>query len=1071
MSERRILVIASQCEALGQLGFLPQVAEDFYNVMVDPERGACVPALDDGGLLIDPSVKDTKDAIKKAYWRSAKDEATLFITYIGHGEKTDEDFYLLPRDAENPPDSDTAVHLTNLIKEAHKKAVGQVDGLAVLVDACYSGQAGFGAAQSWVRGLGGMLRFEVLTASADRPAADGCFSRTLTALLRDGISAVPSEHLHCVNLRPLIKKQCPNQEPQNPAYNPDETLWLAKNAGSIREPWAQTPVADEIQRLTRAYQLTPALSDVMALSLKQQCVAVVGDAGTGKSALAAVLAWPSIARGYVPAGFVHAIALLTEATTPRELARSLTEQLARSVRGFREAQQSFAHNVPYEEQQRLDTLEKQLLGPLKWLGHQAQSNEVGDVRIVVDALDRLATGAQGSVMEALNQLEELDFMRLVVTARPDTRLPLQASVYALALAPDENIRKYLERREIQRARQTDVVQAARGNWLVARMLADLLCEQPEAPIGAGQLALGDAYEEMLARCGAMDDENLRRVLEVLAAAGAGPLLPFALLCKASETLGGPGSTALVRDQLVRLRGLAVRAAAGTPKEHTGLFHQTLSDHIAARAPEENRAAHQALIDSIETLAPIGSPGSNPVNLTDSVQRYAFEREAEHLWKLGAIDKALISLSARTSPVPRDNLRRWQLWLLRVEARFGAAQAITFTIRNNIAHLTAECGDPQSALRLFEALLPDQESVLGPDHPDILKTRNNICYAIGISGDIHRALELARELLPHQEKILGSDHPLTLTTRNNIAQWTGECGHAKEALELLKTLLPDQKRVLGANHPDVLRTRNNIALWAGGSGNPHEALRLFQTLLPDQERVLGPDHPATLTVRNNIAHFTGECGNGQEALRLFQALLPDQERVLGPDHVDTLRTRGNIALWTGNGGDPREALRLSEMLLGDHERVLGPDHPDTFKIRNNIASWTGECGNVQEALRLFEALLADEKRVLGSDHPDVFMTRNNLATWTNRGGNPREALRLLQALLLNEERLLGPIHPTTLTIRNNIAYLTGECGNTREALRLFRVLLPDLERVLGPGHPNTLLARESVNDLQGLHNQP
>ncbi|SEK65570.1 tetratricopeptide repeat protein [Nitrosovibrio tenuis] len=1064
MSERRVLVIASQCEALGQLGFLPQVAEELHKVMIDPERGACMPALDTGGLLIDPSVKETKDAIRKAYWRAAKDEATLFIAYIGHGEKADEDFYLLPRDAENPPDSDTAVHLTNLIKEAHKKAVGQVDGLAVLVDACYSGQAGFGAAQSWVRGLGGMLRFEVLTASADRPAANGCFSRSLTSLLRDGISAVPSEHLHCVNLRPLIKKQCPNQEPQNPAYNPDETLWLAKNAGAIREPWAQTPLADEIQRLTRAYQFTPALSDVVALSLEQRCVAVIGDAGTGKSALAAALAWPNAAKGQVPAGFVHAIALLTEATTPRELAKTLTEQLARSVKGFKNAQQSFVRDTPYEEQQKLDTLERQLLGPLTWLARQP--GQVDDVRVAVDALDRLATGARGSVMEMLNELGNLNFVHLLVTARPDTDLPSQASSYVLGPAPDEKVQQYLEQRKIPRARQTEVMEAAGGSWLVVRMLADLLCERPEAPIGAGQLVLADIYEEMLARGSTDDDKNLRRVLGILAAAGAGPLLPLVLLCKANGMLGGPESPPLVRDQLVRLRGLAVRAAAGTEEEHAGLFHQTLADHVAGRLPEENLAAHRALATSIEALVPIGSPGSSPVDLTDAVQRYAFEREAEHLWTLGDVDRALASLSARTSPVPRDNLRRWQLWLLRVEAQFGSDHAITFTIRNNIAHLTAECGDTSKALRLFEKLLPDQERLLGPDHPDTFKTRNNISYAIGIGGNIHEALTLAKTLLPRQESVLGSYHPLTLTVRNNIAQWTGECGHAREALQLLKTLLPDQERVLGVDHPDVLRTRNNIALWAGGSGDPHEALRLFQALLPDQERVLGHDHPVTLTIRNNIAHFTGECGNAQEALRLFKALLPDQERVLGQDHVDTFRTRGNIALWTGNGGNPREALNLSETLLRNQERVLGADHPNTLTIRNNIASWTGECGNVQKALRLFEALLADQKRVLGPDHPDVMTTLNNLATWTSKSGDPREALRLFQALLSDEERMLGPTHPTTLTIRNNIAYLTGECGNASEALRLFKLLLPDLKRVLGPRHPNTLLAADSINHLKG-----
>ncbi|PTR09165.1 tetratricopeptide repeat protein [Nitrosospira sp. Nsp5] len=1061
MSERRILVIGSQCQALSQLGFLPQAAQELYRVMIDPERGACVSALEGEGLLIDPTVRDTKDAIKKAYRRAAKDEATLFIAYIGHGERADEDFYLLPQDAENPPDSDTAVHLTNIIKEAHKKAVGQVDGLAVLVDACYSGQAGFGAAQSWVRGLGGTLRFEVLTAAADRPAADGCFSRSLVALLRDGVATEPSEHLHCVNLRPLIKKHCPNQEAQNPAYNPDATLWLAKNAASIREPWAQTPLADEIQRLTLAYQPTLALDEIVTRSRAERCVAVVGDAGTGKSALAAALAWPKAAQGAVPAGFVHAIALLNEATTPRELARTLTEQLVRSVPGFREAQQAFMRDTPYDEQQKLDTLEKQLLGPLTWLGRLEQPSQVTAVRIVVDALDRLATGARSSVMETLNQLGKLAFVRLLVTARPDTELPPGASSYSLAFAPDEKIHQYLERRGTPPARQGEVVQAAEGSWLVARVLADLLGEQPKAPIGAGGLALGDAYEEMLSRCGAADDESLRRVLEILAAAGAGPLLPLPLLCKTSEALGGPASPVFVRDQLVRLRGLAVRSAAGTENEHAGLFHQTLVDYVAARAPQEIIAAHKALIVGIEALAP---PGAGPTDLNNAIQRYAFEREAEHLWTLGEADSAWASLSARTSPIPRDNLRRWRLWLMRVEAVVGSDHPVTFIVRNNIAHLTGECGDPRESLRLFEALLPDQERVLGPDHPDTLMTRSNIAYSTSMCGNVRQALCLAEALLPDQERVSGPDYPGTLTIRNNIAHWTGDCGNPREALRLFQELLPNQERILGADHPDTLKTRSNIALWTGNSGDAREALRLAEALLTDEARVLGLGHPNTLTLRNNIAHWTGDCGNPREALRLFQELLPDQERILGADHPDTLKTRSNIALWTGNSGDTHEALRLAEALLNDEERVLGLDHPNTLTIRSNIALWTGECGDSHEALRLFEALLPDQERILGANHPDTLKTRSNMAYSISLCGDAREGLRLTEALLPDLERVLGSDHPLTLATRNNIALWTGECGDSHEALRLFEALLVDQERIVGPDHPDTLKIRGNVAHL-------
>lgn len=329
MGERRILVIGSQCEALGNLPFLPKAAEELYKVMIDPERGACKPALQGHELFLNPSVTQTSEAIESAYLRAAKEGATLFIAYIGHGATLGRTFYLLPLDAkEHPLTSKTAVPLVSLILETHLNAGGKVDGLGMLLDTCYSGQAGFGAAQAWVADLEGALRFEVLTsASADRPAWNGCFSRTLVRLINEGVSENPSEYLDGRDLRPLIN--CPGQEPQNPSYNPDTGLWLSRNAGRILEPWAQTPVADEIRRLTQAYQPTPALGEIVELSRKRRCVAVVGDAGSGKSALAAALAWPKVSEGMVPANFVHAIALIDEATTPHELARTLTHQLAR----------------------------------------------------------------------------------------------------------------------------------------------------------------------------------------------------------------------------------------------------------------------------------------------------------------------------------------------------------------------------------------------------------------------------------------------------------------------------------------------------------------------------------------------------------------------------------------------------------------------------------------------------------------------------------------------------------------------------------------------------------------------
>lgn len=247
----------------------------------------------------------------------------------------------MPINASPTPTSDTAIHLTHLIKEQHRISPGRgVDGLGVLVDACYSGAAAINVAQQWVEELKADMRFEVMTAtSANRPAADGCFSRNLTRILSDGLADVPDAYLRCIRLRTRLGQACPEQDPpQHPAYNPDETLWLAKNGGRSPLPWAQTSLHSEIERLTVTYQATPNLAEVVRQSQILSCLAVVGEAGMGKSALAAALAWPEKVPQMVTTGFVQAIVLLNEASTPQEIARLLSQQLCRSVFGFEAAQ-------------------------------------------------------------------------------------------------------------------------------------------------------------------------------------------------------------------------------------------------------------------------------------------------------------------------------------------------------------------------------------------------------------------------------------------------------------------------------------------------------------------------------------------------------------------------------------------------------------------------------------------------------------------------------------------------------------------------------------------------------------
>src|SRR5262249_55253446 len=139
----------------------------------------------------------------------------------GHGDHSGNNFYLLPKDADVfHVDSETAVNIVQRVQELFGH-YSSVDGLVLLLDTCYSGVAAAAASSAWVRELEGRLRFEVLTAAADRPAANACFSRSLVDLIRNGFPEEASNTLRCEVLRKELEQRCPNQVPQLPSWNPE----------------------------------------------------------------------------------------------------------------------------------------------------------------------------------------------------------------------------------------------------------------------------------------------------------------------------------------------------------------------------------------------------------------------------------------------------------------------------------------------------------------------------------------------------------------------------------------------------------------------------------------------------------------------------------------------------------------------------------------------------------------------------------------------------------------------------------------------------------------------------------
>lgn len=726
----------------------------------------------------------------------------------------------------------------------------------------------------------------------------------------------------------------------------------------------------EVSRLSEWHVPTPALRELVQLSETERCVAVVGEPGSGKSATLAALARPELTKGAVPEFFHNAIILLNPSTSLEEFATLLASQLQLTVDGFEDAQYRFCVSTTYEQRAGFDPLFLEVVGPLRLLP--------GDtVRVAIDGSDQVAPELAAPLREFYNLLAThpaLPFLRLIVTERSFENAPPRAHILELPTPEEKSLKRYCSKRGLMANVAAQVAATAGGAWLCAKLAGEMAARDPKVierwrPAQSANDVCVSALDILAANNPERWRTAERPVLALLAAAGAGPLLPLQLLEEATAGLGRRFETAELRDLLNQLAPFITRAQVDGASERLGVCHQALAEVLLdpdkhATLAIDSTTAHAAILGAIDRLAPLDQLNAND---NDECQDYALECEAQHCWGAGLADQIPERFAVRHWPSARQNQICVEAWLPKLDEQFGYTSKSMLALRSLLAHWTQQCGDVQEALTQYTSLCGDLQRVLGRKHPQTLKIRGNIADCTGAIGDAARAVRLFEQLLTDVEQALGADHLEALAIRNQIARWAAESGDASQAIVLLQKLLEDQERLLGRDHPETLQTRNHLIQQKGNAGFQSEALRLSRGQAPEYERLFGKDHPATLLARDNVVFWTGEQGDAKGALQLAQELLTDYTRVLGPDHPDTLTLRSKIAFWTGGAGDAKAALRLFEHLQPDLERTMGPLHPDSLTVRNSVAFWMGVTGDAAGALTVARELIADCQQTLGARH--------------------------------------------------------------------------------------------------------
>ncbi|WP_193441297.1 caspase family protein [Actinosynnema sp. ALI-1.44] len=750
MGKRRALVIASQCHGLNPLSFLPAAAHEMADTLLDPSIGGCVPAIEDTPILVDPTVTELDDAVTEAFERASDDEATLFIALVGHGEYTHDDFYFLVSDTTLPPTSRTAFLLAQRIREL----LGQyslLDGLVLLLDTCHAGIAAQQAGNRWIQIVGQAgRRFEVLTASDERTAANGCFSKQLVQVLRSGHPSL-GERLRCPDMKVVLSGLCPAQTAVHLAFDGrreitagDEGLWLARNTA---EAWrsslaADNPAADLIDRLTRDYVAQPELREVVAhLMMGAETITVAGQAGAGKSRLVAALARPSVAPDLLPPRLMDAVLFLSGADTFEGIAGELARQLGRTVPGFADAAREFETTADPGEWQTADAFERAVAGPLRLCG--------APVRIAVDGIDNVGLGVSGRLRAALGHLPA----QVVVSSRHAAED--QATVW---LGP--------------RPSPTTGPEAPADE--------DFEFEEPPLPIRA---------------------EGPLDLVDLLGATGTARV-PTTVLVAAS---GSPLS--VVRDLLVQ-NDFATRLEPGTPQETVvynggrggnARAHSAIADALLDLAPPADRAsgspeqvyADAALAEHLwyadrhdEIVECLENRGS-----AVPAENYATWRHWSHNLEIepGYDARPTIVATARylTSMVKigelTEALGEFRSLLPRAEQVLAVDDPELFVIRNNIGYLLFETGAAGQSATHLRSVTEDAAAHLGAWHEETLHARHLLAVATGKLANSTESARLSAELIPDAERALGPDHEVTINARLNYDFHTRNSGNPPPAV--------------------------------------------------------------------------------------------------------------------------------------------------------------------------------------------------------------------------------------------------------------------------------------------------
>jgi hypothetical protein len=837
---------------------------------------------------------------------------------------------------------------------------------------------------------------------------------------------------------------------------------------------------------------------------------LVGQAGRGKSALMARLAWELIQKAGETDGRSRSVVYHRfQALDARNSGRAFVELALRQLRGKvgdeKLAELGMARDALVEELQRqrplllvdgLDELERAESGAVKELLKLAQkgglwllSTRPGlEGQLLEAGAQRLALGGQ----EELPRLQEADVREIILARGPrlvrEELLTLDEEA-AEKLVSNQLLKNLIKVHGNEPQYLMVWLEYLAGlesrEQLVWEVVAAADRRAPKLPKGIEEL-----HEKLLVELGPGEVTQYKTWAMYMLAQARAPLTAGMLAELYWADAAGAEEVA-VRiphfERVLQLYGMVLESARDADGfKGVRIEYTSFRDHL-----EGKHGADPTWQDAARHLARGGrQPGGYPKSerhlyrhgihylLAAGRQLEAVELFRSGDYRLAALrrlrvgedpepgadvlvaDHRLLVAALKDEPHLAGELAR--LALATLEQELTADHPCVLTAKYNVAITLLSIGEWVEARNLEEEVLEAYRHRLGDEHPATLQAKHNLALILSHLGELHRARLMQEEVLQTSRQVLGEEHPETLQAKNNLAVTLGELDERREAHRLFLEVEGARRRLLGESHPDTLSAKHNLAATLADLGESLEARNMQEEVVDVSRRLLGEAHPDTLSAKHQLALMVFELGDLPRARLMQEEVLQTSRQVLGEEHPETLKAKNNLSLTLRALGELLQANVLLEELVAVTRRRWGENHAETLAAKDNLALTLKDLRQLRAARALQQDVLEARRTLLGEAHSDTLLAKRNLAFTLKDLGQLGEAHRLQEEVLEGSRRLFGEDHPQTLLDKVHVARtLALEAGELREAQRLFFEVVEARRRLLGEQHPDTLSAKHDL----------